>query len=254
MAKIRLNEVKFPQSEVSLEKAKKGEGWIRKVYKELYFKACKRCNEPFLGSKQICSKCEEEIAEELRWVECSCGEKFRLEDNQNRQTRVCPACKEEDYEFYCNRILNFFEKPYYSRSKDKEERMYKFASKARNDVQSVTGYSNFKMHYHFENVDWKVDNTWEHINSMTFLTYNLLKTLYNDSSKRTKEYITDYLLHFGVQFRTSANQNQSLIQYQSKPEGITPREYISIVGSIKGKSVEETVSIIKKHFINKGDD
>lgn len=240
----------FEKSDLPKSIAKKGQAWIKKTYKALKFRECKYCQSPFLGSKHTCPACEARFAEALRWVDCSCGEKFRLEDHQNRQTRVCPKCKEEDYRFYCNRILNYFDENYYPRAKTEEERMYKFASKSRNDVQSVTGYSNFKMMYFFENVDWKIHNTWEHINSMTFLTYNLLKELGKDKSKRNYEYISDYLLHYGVQFRTSAEQNQALIEFQT--DGVTPEEYISVVGNIKGKTKDETIAIIKKHFINHG--
>lgn len=251
MAVERKNQFKFEQSEREIKNAKKGEGWIRKVYKELVFKVCKDCGEPYLGSRQICSSCEAKRAEELRWVDCSCGERFRLEDHQNRQTRVCPICKEEDYRLFFDQILNYFNTNPYPRLPE-DERMYKFASKERNIVQSVTGYSNFKMMYEFENVDWDVDNTWEHINSMTFLIYNFLRKCKEDPRLRNYEYARNYLLKYGVQFRTSAKQNQELIQYQSKPEGVSPIEYISVVGNIKGKTREETIDIIKKHFINHG--
>ena len=248
MAVKRKNQFQFPLESNPLHKnALKGEGWIRQIYKELVFKVCKDCGEPYLGSKQICFNCEAKRAEELRWVDCACGEKFRLEDHQNRQTRVCPKCKEEDYRLFFNQVINFFNTNPFPRLSPEDE-MYKFSSKERNIVQSTTGYSNFKMHYEFENVNWEVDNTWEHINSMTFLIFNFLKKCHKNPKLRNYEYARNYLLKYGVQFRTSAKHNQDLVKFQTN--GVTPEEYISVVGNIKGKTKEETIDIIKKHFIN----
>ena len=248
MASKRKNQFIFEQTKIERKNAKKGEAWIRKIYRELVFKVCKDCEEPFIGSKQICSNCEVRRAEELRWKDCECGNRFRLDDGQSRGTRVCPACKDDDYDFFYNRAVHYFEHKYYPRAKSEDERIYKYASKSRNDIQSTTGYSNFKMMYHFENVDWRVDNTWEHINSMTFLIYNFLKRCSEDPARKNYSYARNYLLKYGVQFRTSAIQNQALVPFQAN--GITPQEYISVVGNIKGKTKDETIDIIKKHFIN----
>jgi len=253
MATERKNQFQFELESNPLHKnALKGEAWIRKIYRDLVFKVCKDCGEPYLGSKQICSTCETRRAEELRWKDCECGNRFRLEDGQSRGTRVCPACKEDDYDFFYNRAIQYFNHRFYPRAKTEEERMYKYASKSRNDIQSTTGYANFKMMYEFENVDWRVDNTWEHINSMTFLIYNFLKRCTEDPVRKNYNYAKNYLLKYGVQFRTSAAQNYALVPFQTSENGVTPEQYISIVGNIKGKTKEETIDIIKKHFINHG--
>ena len=129
--------------------------------------------------------------------------------------------------------------------------MKKFATKARNDIQSTTDYAFYKMvDYKFENVNWEIDKTWEHINSMSFLIYTFLKRSIEDPKRRNFSYCKNFLTKYGVQFRTSAQQNQDLIKYQKN--GVTPEEYISIVGNIVGKTKEKTITIIKKHFINHG--
>jgi len=242
----------FPQSELSKTIAKKGQSWIKKTYKILSFRECPKCSEPFLGKSHICQSCKDAEAEAKRWKVCDCGNNFRLEDGQGGGTRVCPACKEDDYDFFFKRAVLYFNGKFFPRAKSEDERMYKYASKSRNDIQSTTGYANFKMMYHFENVDWKVDNTWEHINSMTFLIYNFLKRCLEDPSRKNYNYARNYLLKYGVQFRTSAAQNYALVPFQTSDNGVTPEQYISIVGNIKGKTKEETIDIIKKHFINHG--
>lgn len=252
MATERKNQFQFELESNPLHKnALKGEAWIRKIYRDLVFKVCKDCGDPHLRPQQICFSCKAKRDEEARWITCSCGEKFRLEDEQNRQTKKCPKCKEDRYFSFYTSVMTYFHWDHFTRF-SLEDRIHEFAMVRRNEVQSATPFSNFKLPYEFVNVNWKIDKTWEHINSMTILIESLVKILIDDESKRTFEFVREYLLKYGVQFRTSASQNLALIPYQSKPGGITPEEYISIVGNIKGKTKEETIDIIKKHFINHG--
>ena len=250
MAEAEIKKVVFSLSELKLENAKKGKGWLRKTYRFVHFNSCKTCSEPLIAPKHICPTCRDAELEAKRWKICECGNNFRLEDDQGGGTRVCPACKEDDYDFFYTRAISYFEHKYFPRAKSEDERMYKYSSKARNDIQATTGYSNFKMPYQFENVDWSVDKTWEHINSMTNSYYTFLKRCKEDPSRKNFHYARNFLLKYGVQFRTSAAQNQALIPFQNKPGGITPSEYIAIVGNLKGKTKEETIDIIKDHFIN----
>ena len=255
MATERKNQFQFELESNPLHKnALKGEAWIRKIYRDLVFKVCKNCGEPFLGSRHICSVCEAKIEEDKKWGNCKCGERFLLEEGQDQKTKKCPKCKEDKYfAAFHTGIMSFFIfydniYPRYSL----EDKIHEYSKDIRNNVQSSTPYSNFKMPYIFENVDWSIDKTWEHINSMTNLIKSLLYVLLEDEDKRNFKFTKEYLLRYGVQFRTSAAQNYALVPFQNKSGGITAGEYISIVGNIVGKTKEETIDIIKKHFINHG--
>ena len=221
------------------------------VYKNLFFNECTECSGPVIAPKRICQSCRDAEEEAKRWKVCTtCGESFRLEDHQSAITKICSACKEEEFYWCYERTMLYFNKEFFNRIKDPEKKVTRFALKARNDIQSTTEYSEFKKLYKFENVDWKEDKTFDHINSMSYILSNFLKRCIENPKLRNYNYFRNYLLKYGVQFRTSQRQNYDLIEFQR--EGITPEQYLSVVGNIKGKTKEESINIIKKHFINHG--
>ena len=243
--------VNFEKSDLPRTIAGKGKAWIRKTYRSLKFTSCKDCGSPFLGRVHKCQSCIDAEIETKRHKECTiCGEVFRLKDGQSGVTRICPDCKEEDIYWCYKRTILYFDEEFFKRISSDTKRMERFALKARNDIQSITEYSEFKKDYVFENVDWKIDTTYDHINSMSYILSNFIKKCNENPKLKNYEYFRNYLLKYGCQFRTSQKQNYDLIQYQKT--GVTPEEYISVVGNSKNKTKEETIAIIKKHFINHG--
>lgn len=231
--------------------AKKGMGWARKVYKIMLLNKCPGCGELMVNrtSKQKCDKCKEREWRLSRLKVCSCGSTFMLQDHQHGGERVCPACREGDYKFVFRRISDFISNPHwYWPHINMKDRIRKFASKSRNDVQSTTDYRNFKMYdLEFQNNNQKVP-TMDHINAMTYIIEHYIEGCLSGKYKLDLDEFKDYYNKYAVQFPVSQKDNLKLREFQVK--GVTPEEYISIVGPLKNLSIEESIEKIRKHFIN----
>ena len=234
-------------------KAKKGKAWIRKVYKKMKFSACPSCGKVMINKKsnQKCDECKERERIQSRIRICaSCGNPFMLEDHQHGGERICPKCKEGDYFFVWDRLGPFIDHPhkYWPEISDMSKRIHRFASKARNDVQSTTDYPEFKMrHISFESM--KQDTpTMDHLNGMTYILKNYLTKVFEGSMKYDFEEFKKYYKKYAVQFPVTQRHNLDLRPFQEN--GVKPDEYVNVVGNLEGHTKEETVEIIKEHFIN----
>jgi len=212
---------------------------------------CISCEKIIIGRTRRCQECKDRIEDEKKNKICKrlgCGIKFRLEEGQKGQIRICPRCKEADFKMAFKTINLFFDddNPYNYLSSEYRPRI--FSSKQRNIIQAVTDYPEFKIkNIIFENVDIE-SKTWDHINTMTFFIENYLLECIKDPFKKTFVYFKEYLLKYAVQFKVNPKHNMNLISYQVK--GITPEEYICVVGPIVDHTEKESVEIIRPHFIN----
>ena len=170
-------------------------------------------------------------------------------DHQAGGERVCPHCREGDYVFLYDRLRLFIDNPdrYYAHT-PLDFRMWKYASKGRNDVQSTSDYRDFKRNYKFVNMNKKIP-TWDHVNSMTYILYHYLKgVLVTKQFDGSFLEFVEYYDKYAVQFPVLPGDNQALKEYQAK--GIKPEEYAAEVGPIEGHTHEETVEAIREHFIH----
>ena len=211
-------------------------------------KKCKSCDTMITGRSAKCQECKDKEAEAKRNKICSiCGESFRLEDHQNASVKVCPRCKDAKYRMAFETIMLYFSigNPlYYLNTKDQ---IRGFASMQRNIIQAVSMFPEFKLsHIKFVSVP-KSSQTFDHINTMTFFIENYIRACRLDPRKKSYEYFRKYLLKYAVQFRVTPQQNMDLVKFQTT--GITPEQYISVVGPIEGKSEVESIDSIREHFI-----
>jgi hypothetical protein len=208
---------------------------------------CMSCDTMITGRDRKCPACIAKEKEERRWKTCSCGITFRLEDHQGGGVRVCPRCKDQDYLMAYNTIMDFFDKPTFLYL-PLEKRIRKFSSKQRNVIQAVTDYPEFKLtQIKFKSVPHN-SPTWDHINAMTYFIEKYISDCIEDPSLRNFDYFRTYLLRYACQFRVTQKQNMKLAKHQAA--GITPDQYINVVGPIEEKTIDESVDIIKQYFIN----
>jgi len=229
-------------------KAKKGQGWVKTSYKKLSYRLCE-CGNAVRVPQRTCQSCLDARAESKRWKVCNvCGEEFRLEDHQSASVKVCPKCKNAHWQMAYDTIMLYFEPKNSFNYLSENEKIRKFASIQRNIIQSVTDYPEFKLrHIEFESVP-SSSLTFDHINAMTYLIENYIREVKANFGLSGYENFRDYLLKYAVQFRVTPAQNMALAKYQGS--GITPEKYIDVVGPIKGKTIKESIEIIRPHFIN----
>jgi hypothetical protein len=210
---------------------------------------CMSCDEMIEGKQRKCPKCIAKEREARRWKTCSCGITFRLEDHQGGGEKICKKCKDGDYKFVFRRITDFLNCPdEYWNDLSFEKKVRKFASKSRNDIQAITDYPEFKLnHIRFASVP-KNSPTWDHINAMTYFIERYIWDCIEDPSKQNFDYFREYLLHYACQFRVTQKHNMDLAKIQRA--GVTPDKYINVVGPIEGKTIEESIEIIKPYFIH----
>lgn len=207
-----------------------------------------QCGNIISARNKKCHECKEKEKERKRWKLCKCGFIFKLEVFQGGGNRVCPQCKNEDYLEAHDTIMLFFDKPRYS-FLPIEKRIRKFANKQRNIIQASTDYAEFKLYnINFSSVS-RNSKTWDHINAMTYIIENYISECISEPIKKDFSYFRGYLLKYAVQFRVTKKQNMELIKYQRT--GITPKQYISVVGNMEGKTEVESIKEIEHHFINK---
>lgn len=211
--------------------------------------ACLSCGKMILGRNRKCPECTAKEKEERRWKTCSiCDSVFRLEDHQGGGNKICPRCKDAKYELAFNTIMLFFQSNNPLNYLPMPIRIREFASSERNIIQDTTGYSEFKITgVKFASVP-SGSQTWDHVNSMTYFIENYINDCILYPSKMTFKYFKSYLLQYAVQFRVTQAHNMSLIVFQKT--GITSAQYISVVGPIIGKTIDESIEIIKPYFIN----
>lgn len=230
--------------------AKKGMAWARKVYKKMLINQCE-CGKLMVNrtSKQKCDECKEKKKRESRLRECStCGSKFMLMDHQHGGESVCLRCKYDKYKFALVFFLQYFNLNNSFNHLGRNKSLRVFSSMCRNIVQDITGYPEFKIRdIRFASVP-KDSETWDHVNAMTYFIQYYLQLCLSDPSKKDFEYFVKYLHKYAVQFKVTPEQNRRLERFQKT--GITPEQYISVVGPIIGKTVKESVEIIREHFIH----
>jgi hypothetical protein len=145
-------------------------------------------------------------------------------------------------------IMNFFEEDNPLSYLNLTEGIRNFSSIQRNLIQAITDYPEFKIYkIKFLSVPPN-SQTWDHVNAMTYFIENYLRDCILDPGKKNFPYFREYLLRYAVQFRVTPAQNMLLAPFQSI--GITSAQYISVVGPIEDKSVQESIEIIKPYFIN----
>jgi hypothetical protein len=230
-------------------KAAKGKAWIRKTYKKMLINKC-QCGKIMVNrtSRQKCDECIEREWRLSRLRTCSCGTTFMLMDHQNGGERICPRCKNAKYEVAFNTIMTFFNENNPLAYLNLPERIRTFSSIQRNVIQAVTDFAEFKLrHIKFQSVPYS-SQTFDHVNAMTYLIENYIRECLSDSLKKNFEYFREYLLKYAVQFRVTPSQNMALARFQVT--GITPSQYISIVGPIEGMTIKETEEAIREHFIH----
>lgn len=213
-------------------------------------KKCISCENIVTGKTKKCQECKDKEYLESRTKVCPrCEKKFILEDHQHGRESICQECKENDYKFIFFRIKDFVDNTYkFFPNISLEKKVHVFALKSRNDVQAVTDYREFKKYdIKFTSVK-SSDRTFDHVNAMTFIIENYILEVLKDDRKLLFLYFKEYLLKYGVQFRVTQKHNIELIKYQIK--GITPEEYISVVGLIKGYTEKESIEKIREYFIN----
>lgn len=263
MAIERKNQFNFKfETNPNHKNARKGEAWIRKVYRELVFNACKDCQGPVISPKRICDDCLEQRDLEERTKICSvCRDSFEVERGGNKRLKVCDRCKKAKYRLAHKTVLLYFDEDNpLLYLKDPDIIAQVFSSVERNIIQSITEFPEFLLDIQFENVDYTKpgENTREHINGMLSTIKKYILECLTDELKKKYEKWEKHLFQYGCQVITSKKHNQQLKDFQNKPGGITPREYISVVGRVikNGKilSIEKSINILKPYFINKGDD
>ena len=212
LSKIQMNNMLLKSAYPHYRKARKGQAWTRKLFKKLLVNEC-QCGSLMVNrtSRQKCDSCKEREWRESRLRTCSCGTTFMLMDHQAGGERVCPHCREGDYVFLYDRLRLFIDNPdrYYAHT-PLDFRMWKYASKGRNDVQSTSDYRDFKRNYKFVNMNKKIP-TWDHVNSMTYILYHYLKGVlvtreFDGSFLEFVEYYDKY----AVQFPVLPGDNQAL--------------------------------------------
>jgi hypothetical protein len=210
---------------------------------------CKICGKPITGKARKCQVCKDREAEQKRIKTCECGTVFILTPDQKGLVRTCPLCREGDYKFAHRRVSDFIDNPdeYYPHIPI-EGRIRKFASKSRNDVQSTSDYSSFKMSgFKFQSNN-QGKPTMDHVNAMTYIIEYYIKQCFAGNFINTLENFKKYYDRYAVQFPVSREHNEKLRVYQAK--GVTPEQYISVVGPLVGKTAEESIEIIRPHFIH----
>jgi len=211
--------------------------------------ACLSCGKMILGRNRKCQDCKDREKEAKRWKTCSiCGETFRLEDHQRGGNKVCPRCKNAKYMVAFKTIMLFFEEDNPLNYLGLTEAIRIFSSIQRNLIQAITDFPEFKLYeIKFASVPSN-SQTWDHVNAMTYFIENYLRSCILDPQKKNFQYFRDYLLQYAIQFRVTPAQNMALAKFQAT--GITPAQYISVVGPVIGKTIDESIDIIKDHFIN----
>jgi hypothetical protein len=210
---------------------------------------CLSCDNMIKGRDRKCPACIAIEKEAKRYKTCSiCGQSFRLEDHQGGGNRVCPRCKDAKYRTAYKTIIGFFDEDNPLSYLGLSEGIRNFSSIQRNVIQAVTDFAEFKLrHIKFSSVPGN-SQTFDHVNAMTYLIEKFIRDCIHDPSKKNFQYFRDYLLKYAVQFRVTPSQNMLLAKHQAI--GVTPSQYISVVGPIEGKSVEESIEIIRPYFIN----
>jgi len=211
--------------------------------------ACLSCGKMIRGRNRKCQDCLDKEREEGRWKTCSiCGDVFRLKDHQGGGNKICHRCKDAKYKIAYNTIMTFFADDNPLDYLPMPVRIREFASSQRNIIQDTTGYSEFKItDVKFESVP-PGSQTWDHVNSMTYFIERYITDCLADPAKKNFTYFREYFLKYAVQFRVTPQQNIALIPFQKI--GIRSYQYISVVGKIIGKTIDESIEIVKPHFIN----
>lgn len=208
---------------------------------------CSSCENMISGRERKCQDCKDREKEAKRWKTCSCGITFRLDDHQSGGEKVCPRCKDEKFRTAHDDIMNFFDKPRWA-FLPLNERIHKTSSIRRNIIQAINGPEFKLFHIHFSKIPHN-STTWDHVNSMTYFIEKYISDCISDPSKKEFDYFKEYLLKYAIQFRVTPELNRKLSKYQTT--GITPEQYISVVGLIEGtETIEESIEIIKPYFIN----
>jgi len=210
---------------------------------------CLLCDTMIIGREKKCPVCLAKEKEARRWKTCSiCGTQFRLHDHQGGGNKVCQRCKDAKYMVAFKTIMLFFDEENPLNYLSLTEGIRNFSSIQRNLIQAITDYSEFKLSkIKFSGVPHN-SQTWDHINAMTYFIENYLRDCILDPSKKNFPYFREYLLRYAVQFRVTPAQNMALAPFQAK--GITPEQYINVVGPIEGKTIDESIEIIRTYFIN----
>ena len=231
-------------------KAKKGMAWSRKLFKKMLINEC-QCGKLMIcrTSKQKCDECKEREWRESRIRTCStCESSFMLMDHQHGGESVCLKCKYDKYKSALYTIMGYFNpyNPFEHLGVKKSLRV--FSSMYRNIIQDITGYPEFKIrHIRFASVP-ESSETWDHVNAMTYFIQYYLKICLEDPTKMDFEYFVKYLHKYAVQFKVTPAQNRELEKYQRT--GITPEQYISVVGPIIGMTIKESIEAIREYFIH----
>lgn len=211
-------------------------------------KKCRTCDNMITGRAQQCQECKDREAEAKRNKVCSvCDTDFRLKDHQSASVKVCPICKDAKYKVAFNTIMTFFDEDLPLQYLGINRMIRIFASMQRNIIQSINGPEFRPLEIKFASVP-SSSQTFDHINGMTHLIEEYLTDCIYNKELRDFAYFRKYLLKYGCQFRVTPSQNLSLAKFQSK--GVTSAQYVSVVGPIIGKSIDETIKIIKPYFIH----
>jgi len=231
--------------------ARKGKAWLRKTYKRMLVNECK-CGTIMVlkTASQKCDSCRERERMLSRTRDCpSCESTFMLHDHQHGTESVCPSCRESDWKFLYNRIYHFINhSEEYFPNLVWDRKVHRFALKSRNDVQSVTDYRNFKMyHLKFKNSTQRIP-TMDHINAMTHIIETYIRGCISERYQLDFENFKEYLFKYGVQFPVTQQHNLELREFQAR--GITPEEYISVVGALENHTIKETIEVVRPHFIH----
>ena len=211
-------------------------------------KKCRTCDTMITGRSTQCQECKDREAEAKRNKVCTvCEAPFRLEDHQSASTRVCSRCKEAKYKVAFNTIMTFFDQDLPLKYLGPNNMVRIFASMQRNIIQSVSGPEFRLLDIKFASVP-PGSQCFDHINGMTRLIEEYVTDCIYNPEIRNFSYFRRYLLGCGCQFRVTPAQNMALAPFQSK--GITSAQYVSVVGPIIGKTIDETIKIIKPYFIH----
>ena len=218
-----------------------------KIAEDLRISKMKFCScgvEVFNGSKK-CNSCKDI---EKRTITCSCGTVHVRKIGYT--SSKCQQCRAENLaNVFCS-VKGFFDPimgNVYGSHKSMSKRIRSFAGDNRNAIKEVTRFPEFIMPYRFKNVP-KDAKCADHINGMLFTMENYLHMVIDDPSKLNMKDFKRYIKRYGVKFMITQAQNLGPLKKFQKT-GVSPSQYISIVGEIRDKTFTESVDIIKYHFI-----